>query len=57
MRSAASFLSYSIGPKLAFGGLEKNDLPLKSPRNKIIQILFQQCEYIHDLLIWAKKLI
>ena len=25
------------------GGLEKNDLPLKSPRNKIIQILFQQC--------------
>ena len=26
-----------------FLGLEKIDLPLKSPRNKIIQILFQQC--------------
>ena len=32
-----------ISINLHFGGLEKNDLPLKLPRNKIIQILFQQC--------------
>ena len=25
------------------GGQEKINLPLKSPRNNIIQILFQQC--------------
>ena len=34
-------------------GSRKNILPLKSYRNKIIHILFQQCYYIHDLLIWT----
>ena len=47
---------FELFSSLFIGGEKRIDLPLKSRRNKIIQILFRQCQCIHGL-IWAMQIL